>query len=571
MTGSDDGDRVQDRTAFGAREVTQAGDFGGYLRRNLSTAYRLTAMALDDPITAQDVVHDAAMEGWRVGSTWPVPALDAAFRRALDAGCRAALKAAVQTSGSDEGSLAAALLSLSAGDRLALAMDFGLRQESPRGWSGPGSRSSPGAIPAGVRERLEAGRRELAADHEGQQDALLEARLRALYVSRDPGEEVPLSLRLRLQRSLFEAESAAAERDEIARSSGWGFAINTFLAILAVTIAIALASVTGLRASQAQDTGSPGGPTSPLTITSVSVVLGGIDGPDVHVAATRDSLLAAFQGSSDWHPEPRQCLGDVTGLIDTSGQAQWLGQPVGHVQAITGDPLSNSVFTSGIGEYCTLGRHSSADGGSTWTAEALPPGAAASPTWLSFDPTRAETLLTADGAHLFLSRDAGATWTTNRETVAPIGFDSTGRLFGWAPGELFESTDEGATWQQIGVGPAAQPIASTGLRGGVLVGGPDGVWWFPLNGEPSLVRAGSVFSIAPAGDGAVAVGSDGLGRPWLGTFSSTATALAFREASLPPGVASLHVSGGQVAANDSGAVVAFSGASSVIAFAGFAR
>jgi hypothetical protein len=556
--------------ALGAQEKARPGDFGGYLKRNLSTAYRLATMALDDPIAAQDVVHEAAMAAWRVGGAWPAPALDGALRQAVDSNCRAALKSISESDGGAE-PLVAALLSLSPDDQLALAREYGLADGPPRRrWALPG-RGSPDRLSSRILGRLAAGSADLHRGDPEAEEPPIETRLRALYTSRDPGEEAPLALRLRLQRGLYEAETAAAERDRIARASGWGFAINTFLAILVLSIAVALLSVTNLRASKGAAVDSSGGPTSPLTITSVSVVQSGIEGSGVHVAATRNSIVATFEGSTDWHPEPRQCLADVTGIIDSTGQAQWLGQAAGHVESIAGDPSSASVYASGLGEYCDLGRRSSADGGSTWAAGPLPPGATGSPAWLAFDPTQAGTLLAAGDGRLFLSRDAGGAWTNSPETVTPIGFDSTGRLLGWGPGALFESLDDSSTWQQVGVGPASQPTAGAAIEGGVLLGEPDGMWWFPRDGSPSLVVSGSVFSIASAGDGAVAVGSDALGHPWLGTFSLAAADSGFRAASLPPGLASLTVTGGQVAANSNGAAVALSGSISAIAFATFAR
>lgn len=573
---------MQDRVALGARHETREGDFAGYLRRNLSTAYRLVAMALDDPIAAQGVVYDAAMAAWRVGSEWPAPALDGAFRRRLEADCRTALKsidfetgrtsgeAAVETIGGQAEPLAAALLSLGPKDRLALARRYGLAEESPRPRRTLLGRSSPGRSP-GVPDRLRARLAELQGGDGPTETPLLETRLRAIYASRDPGEETPLALRMRLQRGLSDAETAATQRDEIAQASGWGFAINTFLAVLVLTIAVALLSVTDLRASRETAAYPLGGPTSPLTITSVSVLQSGIDGSGVHVAATSDSLVATFEGSSDWHPEARQCLPDVTGVINSTGQAQWLGTQAGHVESIAGDPSSGSVFAAGLGAYCDLGRHSSGDGGNTWAAGPLPPGATGSPPWLAFDPAQSGTLLAAGDGRLFLSRDAGRTWSSSPETVTPIGFDSTGHLLGWGPGALFESLDDGASWQRIGAGPATQPTAGAAISGGVLLGEPDGMWWFPLDGSASLVRPGTVFSIAPAGDGAVATGSDALGHPWLGTFSLAARDSAFRVASLPPELASMTVTGGQVAANSNGLVLALSGPRSAIALGSFAR
>ena len=61
---------------------------------------------------------------------------------------------------------------------------------------------------------------ELQAGDEPAEGKSLEARLRAVYATRDPGEEAPLALRLRLQRGLSDAETAAARRDEAAPASG---------------------------------------------------------------------------------------------------------------------------------------------------------------------------------------------------------------------------------------------------------------------------------------------------------------------------------------------------------------
>jgi hypothetical protein len=155
--------------------------------------------------------------------------------------------------------------------------------------------------------------------------------------------------------------------------------------------------------------------------------------------------------------------------------------------------------------------------------------------------------------------------------VTPIGFDGQGHLLGWGPGALFESLDDGSSWQRIGAGPATQPTAGAAISGGVLLGEPDGMWWFPLDGSASLVRSGTVFSVTAAGDGAVATGSDALGHPWLGTFSLTTKDSAFRLASLPPELASLTVTGGQVAANSNGLVLALSGPKSAIALGSFAH
>jgi hypothetical protein len=566
---------VRDRTALGTREKSGSGDPSGFLRRNLSTAYRLVTMTVNDPVAAQNVVHDATVAAWRVGSDWPARKLDETLQQALVSNCRTAMKAANGNADDRTEPLTAALLRLGADDRFALAREYGIA-DAPEADPQPpaasrsrfdsGTSRSPRAL---NRLRTEMG--DLGAADGVQGIPTLEGQLRALYVSRDPGEDAPLGLRLRLQLSLFEAETASSRRDRVAGASGWGFAINAFLVILMLVCLVAVLSVIDLRTGSVADVKPAGGPTTPITITSVAPVRTGIDGPGAHVAATASSLFATFEGSSEWHPAPQQCLADVTGIIDSTGQAQWLGESAGHVESIAGDAASGRMYASGLGDYCQPGGRTSADGGSTWTGDSLPAGASGSPSWLAFDPAQAGTLLAVGDGKLYVSRDAGGTWSAGPLSVTPVGFDAAGNLFGWGPGAIFESTDDGSTWQQIQAGPAAQPTTGAAVPGGLLLAEPDGLWWFPLDGSPSLVQGGSVFSIAPAGDGAVVLGGDSAGHPWLGAFSIAGSDLPFRAFALPSALASLEVTGGQVAANSDGAAIAFSGPSSAVAFATFAR
>jgi hypothetical protein len=566
---------VRDRTALGTREEQGSGDPGEFLSRNLSSAYRLVTMTMNDPVAAQNVVHDAMLGAWRIGSDRPAHDLDETLQRGLATSCRAALEAADGSPDDQTEPLTAALLRLAADDRFALAAEYGIpdspgsesRRHGARRWS-PDSRAR-GSSQALKRLRTEMGDPGAADGVQGV--SALEGRLRELYASRDPGGDAPLGLRLRLQRSLYEAETAAATRERTAGASGWGFAINAFLVILLLVCVVALLSVIDLRSGSGAGVKPAGGPTTPITITSVAPVRTGIDGPGVHVAATDNSLIASFEGSSEWHPAPQQCLADVTGIIDATGQAQWLGQSAGHVESIAGDAASGRVYASGLGDYCQPGGQTSVDGGSTWSGDPLPTGAAGSPSWLAFDPAQAGTLLAVGDGKLYVSRDAGSTWSTEPLTVTPVGFDTSGNLFGWGPGAIFESTDDGSTWQQVQAGPASQPTTGAVVPGGLLLAEPDGLWWFPLDGPPSLVHGGTVFSIAPAGDGAVVLGGDSAGHPWFGAFSFAGTDLPFRVFALPAALASMQVTGGQVAANSAGAVLAFSGASSAVAFATFAR
>ncbi|MGD0020079.1 MAG: hypothetical protein ABSD62_12560 [Candidatus Limnocylindrales bacterium] len=550
-----------------AEGAAREGDSAGYLARNLTDAYRLASVALGDPVAAQDVVHGSALAAWKAGGRWSASALDAAFARQLTSDCVRALRVrAPKAPLRGDEPLEDALLDLDPGDRFRLARALG-----PGGFagSGPAGRGSADKRLAGIMRSLRVRMADTAPASAEATSSSLEERLRALYAARDPGDEVPLELRLRLQRSLHETEAAAAEKEEMARASGWGFVFNAFLVVVVLALLVALASVLDLRGSPAASVDPMGDPSTPLTIEGVSVVKGGVDGPDVHVAATQTSFVAAFGQSASWHVSPQQCLADVVGVIDPSGQAQWLGERAGHVQAIAGDTSSAAVYAVGPGQYCQVARFSSADGGATWSSGSPPAGPATSPSWLAFDPARAGSLLSFDAGVLYLSSDAGSTWTGRRSDVTPIGFDSTGRLVGWTPGNLRESLDEGSTWRRTGPGPADRPDTGAATSSGALLGSKAGLWWYPLSASPGLIRAGSVYSMAAVGDGVVVLGADAGGHPWLGTVADTQPGISL--ATLPPELASLGITGGQVAANDSGAVIALSGPGSAVAFATFAR
>jgi len=361
--------------------------------------------------------------------------------------------------------------------------------------------------------------------------------------------------------------AAAAPANASGRS--WWFAVNSFLAILVLTLAVAWASVLQVRASAVVGADPTSDPASPLTISGISSLEGGIAGEAVHVGATQRSLIVTFAASPIWHASSRDCLADIVGVVDWTGETTWVGARAGHADAIVGDPASASAYVAGPGPYCQAGRFVSTDGGLTWSAGSLPGTAASSPTWLAFDPSRPRTLLAGYPDRLYVSPDSGVTWTARQSAVTPLAFDAAGRLVGWEPGRLLESSDDGATWLETGVGPAVRPPAAGATGNGVFLGAKDGLWWYPLSAAPNLVQSGSVFSIATLGDGAVVLGADAAGHPWLGTVSSTAP--GFNVATLPPDMASLQVTGGDVAANDSGAAVAFAGQSSAIATVSFVR
>jgi hypothetical protein len=538
------------------------GNFHGYLVRNLSDGYRLAVMVLDDPIAAQSVVRGATMAAWLAEANGPESQLDAAFGRRLDADLQPAIRGGKSADGIGRVALeplGAAISGLAPKIQVALARAFG-----------PWDRSVPGADPREAGEALRALRTRLAAsDAPVVATGNMESSLRALYVSRDPGEPAPLPLRLRLQQDLGDAEAAATQRARLVRASGWRFVFNAFLAVVVLSLVIAVASIVNLRSSSAVAGDPTSDPAMPLTITGVTPIEAAIDSSDIHVGATQRSLIVAFAPSALWRLSSRECQADVVGVVNWLGQTTWIGQQAGHIGTIAGDASSPNAYVAGLGSYCEVGRFASGDGGSTWSAGALPGSQTDVPAWLSFDPSSAHTLLAYYSGTLYMSHDSGASWTPRQSTVNPIAFDSTGRLVGWTSGKLFESLDEGLSWQETGPGPADPPVAAGATSSGVFIVAKDGLWWYPRDTAATLVRAGAVYSIATLGDGAVVLGASPAGHPWLGTVNSTTPGVT--AAPLPSSLASIDVSGGSVAVNDGGAIVAITGGTSAIAVATFGR
>lgn len=531
-------------------------DFHGFLARHLANAYRRVVIALADPIVAQAVVHDAVTCVWTSTDCRSEPDLDDAFRRQLDAATAAAIRLAEP--GQEAGNadpLEAAIAGLSPEQRVVLVGSFGP-------WEPPNEDGRDAF-------RALAGRM-AGEDAANAQAGDLEVRLRTLYEARDPGAPAPMPLRMLLQQDQDLAlASEAAAADSHAREQrrlGWAFGLNTMLVLMALILVIALASVVDVRASAVAIADPTRDPASPLTISDVSVVQQGIDGPALHVGSTQRTLIATFAASPIWHASDRQCLADVVGTINWDGTASWVGQRAGHVEILAGDPSSASAYIAGPGSYCEFGQYVSSDGGVTWSSGS-PTGGPAGPIWVAFDPAQPHTILAYAAGTLSLSSDSGTKWTARKSSIEPIAFDSTGRLVGWTSGELFQSMDDGASWQETGPGPADRPATAGATSIGTYIGTPDGLWWYPLTAAPSRVQSGSVFSIATLGDDALALGADSAGRPWLGTTNSSSSGISL--APLPPQLGALQISGGSVAVNDGGAVVAFSGVASAIVFVTF--
>jgi hypothetical protein len=504
-------------------------------------------MTSDDTIMAGTLIRAALVSVWRDSGAATSSELDQELRQRLETDLEARLTdggvAAAGPPGSPSGSesepLGAAVKTLSPRRQIELAHAFG-----PRG-PGIGPSEPPlSAVGLGVP-------------------------LRALYESRDPGDPPPLQLRLQLDEDRRVAEVARAARTAPGRRTGWGFVLGAGLALLVLTLIVGLISIEGVRTSAAAGGDPVADPASPLMISGVTLLQGGIDGGAAHVGGSQRSLVAAFPPSPLWQTDARACSADVIGSVDLLGQPTWVGARAGHASSIAGDPTSASVYVIGLGDYCQPAAFTSIDGGLTWMNGTLPNVLSSDPTWLAFDPAHTHTLIAYEAGVLYESPDAGLTWTSRRSSATPLAFDSTGRLVGWMAGHLLQSADDGASWQETGAGPAAMPTAAGATSGGVLIGAPDGLWWYPLHFTPSLVEPGIVLSIATLGNAAVVLGADSAGKPWLGTVDDTQPGIAL--VVLPPDAASLTITTGEVATNDSGALIAFSGRSSLIALATFIR
>jgi hypothetical protein len=521
------------------------GTFQDYLARNLSDAYRLAVLTTDDPVLAGSLVRAAVVSVWRDSVAATGAELDQELRLRLEDDIEARLASgeteaaagADGAEGADADPLAEAVRVLSPRRRIELAHAFGP--------GGPGF-GIEGASPAA---------------------AGLGVPLRALFESRDPGDPPPLQLRLQLDEDRRLVEAVRPVRTGPRRRSGWGFAFNAGLTLIVLTLVVALVSIVGVRSSAVAGGDPVGDPSSPLTISRVTLLQGGIDGGAAHVAGTQRSLVAAFPPSPLWQTDPRSCSADVFGAVDWLGQPTWVGARAGHADSVVGDPASASVYTLGLGNYCQPAAFTSSDGGLSWLNATLPTSTPANPSWLAFDPAHVHTLMAYGAGVLYMSPDAGLTWASRESRVTPLAFDSTGRLVGWTAGHLLQSADDGASWQETGAGPPLMPTVAGATSGGALLGEKDGLWWYPLDSGPSLLKPGLVLAISAMGDGAVAVGADSDGLPWLGTVNDSQPGIAL--ADLPPEAKSLTITDAEVALNDSGALIAFSGRSSLIAQAAF--
>ncbi len=563
-----------------ARVVAPPGDFAGFVARNAPPAYRLAAIALDDPVLAQDVVHDALMAAWQLGASWPSRSLDSAFGRRLLEQLRTAIRrsreaaadpssrgidgemeAGLSAPPSGLSTLPAGLSALPADDLLALIEHVTLPGEiEPLMEALGGHRKLDMRLPE-ILEGLRA-RAPSSPDPEPVDGDPLIQRISAALGARDPVEE-PSQLRWRLQRSLVEAEQALAEQAEIASSSDWGFAIKFFALIVIGVLGVSALSMAALR-DQAAAPGDPAqGLGGGLVPARVAVVSPPGETQSIHVAATQDTLVALVEASWQRDRFARGCQPYVEGLVDTTGAAQWLGDIGVSVDLIAGNARTDQAHLIGRDALCARVDMSSSDGGRTWDKPRADASLPESADLLTVDPGRSRLVADAAG-HAWSSLD-GTTWTQSSRQLRLIGFDTTGRLVAWSGGRLVDSYDDGVTWLDLDAGPASAPVTGAALADGVLLAAPDGLWWHPFDGTSRLIQPGRVLAVQAVADGAVAVGTDENGALWISTISG---GIAY-PAALPDSLASVSPSSAEVAGNAGGALVALTGPKSAIAFIAF--
>lgn len=124
----------------------------------------------------------------------------------------------------------------------------------------------------------------------------------------------------------------------------------------------------------------------------------------------------------------------------------------------------------------------SSDGGDTWRVRPVP----AEPVDLALDPRAPERLVAATLDGLFVSADAGRTWSRLSSWVGLLAWPRSDLLFLMtAEGSVFVSADAGATWEhrgEVGGEPAALAGAGDGrlyaaLHDGTIKSSPDGARW----------------------------------------------------------------------------------------------
>lgn len=194
------------------------------------------------------------------------------------------------------------------------------------------------------------------------------------------------------------------------------------------------------------------------------------------------------------------------------GGANWTPSDTGlaglGVEEIAISPADPSTLY--VGETGSVPVSKSVDGGATWTPSDAGLPAGTQPLTLAFDPTNVDRLVLGGRREVYLSEDAGASWTQIADAGDLRGKDSKALLLAGSELTLANeagiqrSADGGATWALSNSGLAAHPptmvlVHPEGPEVAFMVEPADGPYR-TLDGGASWERVGGTIPYSGGGD-----------------------------------------------------------------------
>ena len=184
------------------------------------------------------------------------------------------------------------------------------------------------------------------------------------------------------------------------------------------------------------------------------------------------TIYAGMSGSSSAIPLFRSADGGATwnsfAQFDLSG-SNWYGW----ISLLLLDPANpKSIYAAANDDDGYHAVFKTEDGGANWTSQSPEPFAAQNTTVMAFDTADSNTIYlgeyegTGDGdAILFKSVDGGSTWTQSYYfDIGPVNALATvpgnpAALYAGTPEGVFQSTDGGASWSNIGLSMGVTALA----------------------------------------------------------------------------------------------------------------